>query len=145
MTPFIDQTLHQSLTLLLSWTLLSILIFYLIARGFHKTFAMGGTCQQRTLTPRDTKSRATLELACSLMLRSTSPELVLFPEFLSLEHPSVLILLPASLGTSISLCSFRWVYTCSLYKTQVHISLGKMIYRKMVESKWKQINKPLNP
>ena len=44
MTPFIDQTLHQFLTLLLIWTLLPNLTFYLIVRGFHRTFATGGAC-----------------------------------------------------------------------------------------------------
>ena len=41
------------LTLLLIWTLLPNLTFYLIARGFHRTFATGAACQQRTLTPPD--------------------------------------------------------------------------------------------
>ena len=30
--------------------------FYLIARGFNRTFATGAACQQRTLTPPDTWS-----------------------------------------------------------------------------------------
>ena len=37
--------------------------------------------QQRTLTPPDTWSFPTLGLACVLMSRPTSPELVLFPDF----------------------------------------------------------------
>ena len=44
-------------------------------------FATGAACQQRTLTPLDTLSCPTLGLACVLMLRSVSPELVLFPDF----------------------------------------------------------------
>ena len=47
----IDQALHQFLTLLLILTLLPNLTFYLIARGFHRKFATGAACQQRTLTP----------------------------------------------------------------------------------------------
>ena len=53
-TPSIDQALHHFLTLLQIWTLLPNLTFYLIARVFHRTFATGVACQQRTLTPPDT-------------------------------------------------------------------------------------------
>ena len=56
-------------------------IFYLIARGFHRTFATGAACQQRTLTPPDTWSCPTLGLAIVLMLRPISHELVLFLDF----------------------------------------------------------------
>ena len=48
---------------------------------FHRTFATGAACQQRTLTPPDTWSCPTLGLASVLMLRPMSPELVLFPGF----------------------------------------------------------------
>ena len=57
------------------------LTFSLIARGFHRTFATGAACQQRTLTPLDTWSCPTLGLASVLMLRPISPELVLSPDF----------------------------------------------------------------
>ena len=80
-TPSIDQALYQFFTLLLILTLFPNLSFYLIVRGFHKTFATGAACQQRTLTPPDTWSRPTFGLASVLMLRSMSPELVLFPDF----------------------------------------------------------------
>ena len=40
-----------------------------------------GSCQQRTLTPPDTWSCPTLGLACVLMSRPISPELVLSPDF----------------------------------------------------------------
>ena len=80
-TPSIDQALHQFLTLLLILTLLPNLTIYLIARGFHRTFATGAACQQRTLTPPDTWSCPTLGLASVLMLRPISPELVLFLDF----------------------------------------------------------------
>ena len=53
---------HQFLTLLLIWTLLPNLTFYLIARGFHRIFSTGVACQQRTLTPLDTWSCPTLGL-----------------------------------------------------------------------------------
>ena len=43
------------------------------------------TCQQRTLTPPDTWSCPFLGLACALMLRPISPELVLFSGLLSFE------------------------------------------------------------
>ena len=80
-TPTIDQALHQFLTLLLIWTFLPNLTLYRIARGFHRAFTTGAGCQQRTLTPPDTWSCPTLGLACVLMLRPISPELVLFPDF----------------------------------------------------------------
>ena len=64
-----------------SWPYYRIWFFYLIARGFHRTFATGAACQQRTLTPPDTWSCPTLGLASVLMLRLISPELVLFLDF----------------------------------------------------------------
>ena len=66
---------------LLIWTLLPNLTFYLIVWGFHRTFATGAACQQRTLTPPDTLSCPTLGIACVLMSKPISPELVLFPDF----------------------------------------------------------------
>ena len=55
--------------------------FLPIVRGFHRTFATGVACQQRTLTPADTWSCPSLGLASVLMLRPISPELVLFLDF----------------------------------------------------------------
>ena len=66
---------------LLIWTLLPNLTFYLNIQGFHRTYATGAACQQRTLTPPDAWSCPTLGLACVLMLRPISPELVLSPDF----------------------------------------------------------------
>ena len=77
---------------LLIWTLLPNLTFYLIVRGFHRTFATGAARQQRTLTPLNTWSCPTLGLACVLMPRPNSPELVLFR---------------TSLGTSLLLVMWR--------------------------------------
>ena len=62
------------------WTLLPNLTFYLIVQGFHRTYATGAACQQRTLTPPDTWSCPTLGLACVLMSRPIFPELVLSPD-----------------------------------------------------------------
>ena len=76
---------------LLIWTFLQNLTFYLIVRGFYRTFPTGAACQQRTLIPLNTWSCPTVGLACVLMSRPISPELVLFPDFLSFEHPSVLL------------------------------------------------------
>ena len=50
-------------------------------RGFNRIFATGVACQQGTLTPPDTWSCPTLGLACVLMSRPISPELVLSPDF----------------------------------------------------------------
>ena len=66
---------------LLIWTLLPNLTFYLIVQGFHRTYATGAACQQRTLTPPDTWCCPTLGLACVLMSRPISPELVSSPDF----------------------------------------------------------------
>ena len=49
--------------------------------GFHRAFATGVACRQGTLTPPDTWSCPTLGLACVLMSRPISPELVLSPDF----------------------------------------------------------------
>ena len=66
---------------LLIWALLPNSTFYLNVQGFHRTYATGAACQQRTLTPPDTWSCLTLGLACVLMSRSISPELVSSPDF----------------------------------------------------------------
>ena len=76
-----DLIKQYEVPLLLILTLLPNLTFYLIARGFHRTFATDAACQQRTLTPPDTWSCPTLGLASVLILRPMSPELVLFPGF----------------------------------------------------------------
>ena len=79
-TPSIDRTLHQFLTIT-DLDLITEFDFYLIVQGFHRTYATGAACQQRTLTPPDTWSCPTLGLACVLMSRPISPELVLSPDF----------------------------------------------------------------
>ena len=56
-------------------------LFNLVARSFHRTFAWGMACQQRTLTPPNTWSCPVLGLAGVRMLRPISLELVLFPDF----------------------------------------------------------------
>ena len=78
------------LILLLISTLLPNLTFYLIVRGFPRTFATVATCQQRTLTPPDTWSCPTLDLAGVLMLRPIYWT-CLVSGLLSFEHPSVLL------------------------------------------------------
>ena len=90
-TRYSDTFNNTNFRPLLIWTVLPNLTFYLIVRGFHRTFETGTACQQRTLTPPNTWSGRTLGLVCVLMSRPTSPELVLFPDFLSVEHPSVLL------------------------------------------------------
>ena len=72
---------------LLIWTSLPNLTFYLIVQGFHGTYATGAACQQGTLTPPDTWSCPTLGLACVLMSRPISPELVLSPDFWNSNTP----------------------------------------------------------
>ena len=76
----IDRTLHQFLTIT-DLDLITEFDFYLIVQGFHRTYATGVACQQRTLTHPDTWSCPTLGLACVLMSRPIPPELVLSPDF----------------------------------------------------------------
>ena len=59
--------------------------------GFHRASATGVACRQGTVTPPDTWSCPTLGLAYVLMSRPISPDLVLFPDFFSLELPSLLL------------------------------------------------------
>ena len=79
-TPSIDRTLQQLLTIT-DLDLITKFDFLPIVQGFHGTYATGAACQQRTLTPPDTWSCPTLGLACVLMSRPISPELVLSPDF----------------------------------------------------------------
>ena len=79
-TPSIDKTLRQFFTVTDVDLITEFVFFYLIVQGFHRTFATGATCQQRTLTPPDTWSCPTLGLAGVLMSIPISPELVLFPD-----------------------------------------------------------------
>ena len=80
-TPSFDQKLHQFLTLYWFGPYYWVWIFfYQIVYGFPGTFATGAVCQQRTLTPPYTWSCLTFGLACVLMSRPISPELVLFPD-----------------------------------------------------------------
>ena len=81
---------------LLIWTLLPNLTFYLVVQGFHRTYATGAACQQRTLTPPDTWSCPTLGLACVLMSRPISPELVLSPDFWILNTPRYFSFAPSN-------------------------------------------------
>ena len=90
---------------LLIWTLLPNLTFYLIVQGFHRTYATGAACQQRTLTPPDTWSCPTLGLACVLMSRPISPELVLSPDFWISNIPRYL---------SFALCNINELYVISI-------------------------------
>ena len=74
--PFLDDTtnwLHFTrFYFLLNLTSLNI--------GFHGAYATGVACWQGTLTPPETWSCPTLGLACVLMSRPISPELVLSPD-----------------------------------------------------------------
>ena len=79
-TPFIDKILHRFLTVT-DLDLITEFDFYLIVQSFHKSYATGVACQQRTLTPLDTWFCSTLGLACVLMSTPISLELVLSPDF----------------------------------------------------------------
>ena len=61
------------------WTILPNLTFYLVMWGFHRTFATGSACQQRTLTPPDTWSHFGTCM-CSNVGTNLSC-IVLFPAF----------------------------------------------------------------
>ena len=62
-------------------TLLPNLTFYLIARGFQRTFATDAACQQRTLTPPETWSCPTLGLASVLCWHQSLLNLSCFRTF----------------------------------------------------------------
>ena len=79
-TPSIDKTLHQFLTVT-DLDLITEFDFLPIMQCFHRTYATSAACQHRTLTSPDNWSCPTLGLACVLMSRLISPELVLFPYF----------------------------------------------------------------
>ena len=64
-----------------NWTLLPILTLLQNCGRFPKNIARGAASQQRALTPPDTWFCPTLGLACVLMSRPISPELVLSPDF----------------------------------------------------------------
>ena len=74
---------------------------YLIVWGFHRTFATGAVCQQRTLTPPDTWSSPTFGLAWVLMSRPISPELVLFPDFWVSNIPRYFYFAPSGLNSGL--------------------------------------------
>ena len=74
---------------LLIWTLLPNLTFNLIVQGFHRTYATGAACQQRTLTPPDTWSCPTLG-SCMCSNVDTNLSWTCFDSgLLNFEHPSV--------------------------------------------------------
>ena len=65
--------------------------FYLSVQGFHRTYATGAACHQRTLTPPDTWSCPTLGLACVSNVETNLSWTCLFSGILNFEHPSVLL------------------------------------------------------
>ena len=78
---------------LLIWTLLSNLTFYLIVLGFHRTYATGAACQQRTLTP--PAGHLVLSHFGTCMCSNVETNLswtCLVSGLLNFEHPSVLLL-----------------------------------------------------
>ena len=92
--------------------------FCLIARGFHRTFATGEACQQRTLAPPGAWSCLTLGLAGVLMLRLISPELVLFPDFWVSNIPRYLFLLFVSATTRIY-TEGKWITVNNYHVTKL--------------------------
>ena len=62
-------------------------LIFAMSSGASLIYATGVACQQGTLTPPDTWSCPTLGLACVLMSRPISPELVLSPDFWILNIP----------------------------------------------------------
>ena len=77
--PTLIHTLHQFMTAF-PWLDFLPTLTLLLNTGFHRASATGVACWQGTLTPPDTWSCPTLGLACVLMSRPISPELVLSPD-----------------------------------------------------------------
>ena len=111
----------------LIWTLLPNLTFYLIVQGFHRTYATGAACQQRTLTPADTWSYPTLGLACVLMSRPNLSWTCLVSGLLNFEHPSILLF---CLKKSQSTCI---IIVCKHVISVVHIILNSLNFSEKVE------------
>ena len=107
-TPRWSDILHKFLTLLLIWASLLNLTFWQSARCFHRTFATGAACQQRTLTPPDTCEvvLSHLGLASVRMLRLISPELVLFPDFSVSNIPRYFCFAKYSVPVLLLICMF---------------------------------------
>ena len=79
-------------------------------QGFHRTFATGAACQQRTLTPPDIRSCPTLGLACVLMSIPISPELVLSPDFWIPNIPRYfLLILTLEIWPLIKVMTHPWI------------------------------------
>ena len=116
---------------LLIWTLLPNLTFYLIVQGFHRTYATGAACQQRTLTPPDTWSCPTLGLACVLMSRPISPELVLSPDFWISNTPRYFSFAHNQLKHYIGKCAWTLVrhrtWVGSIFSTEYSMFKRKQI------------------
>ena len=106
--PFIGHYTHFWPSLI--WTLLPNLTFYLNVQGFHRTYATGAACQQRTLTPPDTWSCPTLGLACVQMSRPISPELILSPDFWISNIPRYFSFLKSDLQWCIHLSKSLFSY-----------------------------------
>ena len=89
----LSQMLHyiKYANLLPNWTLIPILTLLPNFGGFHRNIATGAASQQRTLTPPNTWSCPIWDFAFVLMLRPFFPELVIYMDLLSFEHPSVLL------------------------------------------------------
>ena len=92
-TPSIDQTLHQFLTLLLISTLLPNLTFYLIVKVFHKIFATGAACQQSTLSLNSSEHLVLcyFRTCMSSHVETNLSWTCLVPGLLSFEHQLVLL------------------------------------------------------
>ena len=73
----LNHTIHPFMTLYPDLTFTE---FDITEYRFPGAFATGVACRQGTLTPPDTRSCPTLGLACVLMSRPISPELVLSPD-----------------------------------------------------------------
>ena len=108
---------------LLICTLLPNLTFYLIVQGFHRTYATGAACQQRTLTPPDTWSCPTLGLACVLMSRLISPELVLSPDFRISNTPRYFSF-ACSHWIFVSVVTVKEISKCSCHHLRSTLKLG---------------------
>ena len=90
MTPSIDQTLHQFANLLPIWALLPVLTLLPNFGRFHRTLQRVRLANRGRFLLRNLVLFH-LGLAFVLMLRPFFPELVMSADFLSSEHPSVLL------------------------------------------------------
>ena len=109
----------------------------LLNTGFNRASATGVACRQGTLNPPDTWSCPILGLACVLMSRSISPELVLSPDLWISNTPRYFSFAFWQRLFSVSIINEQHANDVSIYffcffKSQGHINSVSYKYRNIL-------------